>query len=183
MVKIKDIFGSIIIFLIFAMPMILISDMCVVNIKNYDYININETVNATYSNDDISNLTKSRNTYYRHKYYFYDENGNTVSIELYGPKQRYYGRTQHEYKYVIDDTLGDTVTVKDVTIIPTARELAEIMAIAASLLTFPCSVIRSRKNAASTTSGMETFSGDQPAATAIESAPNDTWESPSPIME
>lgn len=99
------------------MPMILISDMCVVNIKNYDYININETVNATYSNDDISNLTKSRNTYYRHKYYFYDENGNTVSIELYGPKQRYYGRTQHEYKYVIDDTLGDTVTVKDVTII------------------------------------------------------------------
>lgn len=117
MVKIKDIFGSIIIFLIFAMPMILISDMCVVNIKNYDYININETVNATYSNDDISNLTKSRNTYYRHKYYFYDENGNTVSIELYGPKQKYYGRTQHEYKYVIDDTLGDTVTVKDVTII------------------------------------------------------------------
>lgn len=117
MVKIKDIFGSIIIFLIFAMLMILISDMCVVNIKNYDYININETVNATYSNDDISNLTKSRNTYYRHKYYFYDENGNTVSIELYGPKQRYYGRTQHEYKYVIDDTLGDTVTVKDVTII------------------------------------------------------------------
>lgn len=99
------------------MPMILISDMCVVNIKNYDYININETVNATYSNDDISNLTKSRNTCYRHKYYFYDENGNTVSIELYGPKQRYYGRTQYEYKYVIDDTLGDTVTVKDVTII------------------------------------------------------------------
>lgn len=117
MSKLKDILGGIIIFLVYAMPIILIIDMCVVNAKNYDYINIKETVNATYSNDDISNLTKSRNTYYRHKYYFYDENGNTASIELYGPKQRYYGRTRHEYKYVIDDTLGDSVTVKDVTVI------------------------------------------------------------------
>ena len=73
--------------------------------------------------------------------------------------------------------------VKDVTIIPTARELAEIMAIAASLLTFPCSVIRSRKNAASTTTGIDTFKGDQPIARAMERAPKDTWESPSPIME
>ena len=57
---------------------------------------------------------------------------------------------------------------------PMARELAEIMAIAASLFTLPCSVMRSRKNAASTTNGMETLRGDQPAATAIDRAPNDT---------
>ena len=45
------------------------------------------------------------------------------------------------------------------------------------------SVIRSRKNAASTTTGIDTFKGDQPIARAMERAPKDTWESPSPIME
>lgn len=59
----------------------------------------------------------------------------------------------------------------------------EIIAIAASLFTFPCSVIRSRKNAASTTTGIETFKGDQPAASAIERDPNETWDKPSPIIE
>ena len=73
--------------------------------------------------------------------------------------------------------------VKDVTIIPIARELAEIIAMAASLLIRLFSVIRSRKKAASTTTGMDTFKGDHPIARAIESAPKDTCESPSPIIE
>ena len=66
---------------------------------------------------------------------------------------------------------------------PTARALAEIMAIAASLFILPFSVIRSRKNAARVTRGMETLSGDQPTASAMESAPKETWDNPSPIME
>ena len=73
--------------------------------------------------------------------------------------------------------------VMEVMIIPMARALAEIMAIAASLFTLAFSVIRSRKNAATTTTGIETFSGDHPMARATDSAPKDTWESPSPIME
>ena len=34
-----------------------------------------------------------------------------------------------------------------------------------------------------TTMGMENHSGAKPHATATDSAPNDTWLSPSPIME
>ena len=71
----------------------------------------------------------------------------------------------------------------DVTTIPTARADADIMAMAASLFIFPFSVIRRRKNAASTTTGIDSFNGDQPIARATDSAPKDTWDSPSPIME
>ena len=67
--------------------------------------------------------------------------------------------------------------------IPTAREPAEIMAMAASLLIFPFPVIRSSKTAAATTTGIETARGAHPKATATERAPKDTWDSPSPIME
>ena len=45
------------------------------------------------------------------------------------------------------------------------------------------SMIRSRKNAASTTTGTETERGDHPMAMAMDSAPKDTWDKPSPIME
>ena len=73
--------------------------------------------------------------------------------------------------------------VREVTVMPSARALAEITAIAASLFTLPFSVMRSRKNAARITTGMDTHRGDQPAATAMDSAPKDTWDSPSPIIE
>ena len=66
---------------------------------------------------------------------------------------------------------------------PAARELAEIMAMAASLFIFPLSVILRRKKAANTTTGMDTPRGAHPAATAMDRAPKDTWDSPSPIME
>ena len=45
------------------------------------------------------------------------------------------------------------------------------------------SVIRSSPSAASTTTGIDTGSGAQPQASAMLSAPKDTWLSPSPIME
>ena len=59
-----------------------------------------------------------------------------------------------------------------VTIIPIASEEAETTAIAASLLTFARSVMRSRKKAAIATIGMENFSGAQPNASATDKAPN-----------
>ena len=73
--------------------------------------------------------------------------------------------------------------VRDVTRIPAESALAEKTAISASALTRLFSATRSRKNAAKTTTGIENHSGEKPQATATASAPNETWESPSPIME
>ena len=70
-----------------------------------------------------------------------------------------------------------------VTIIPIASEEAETTAIAASLLTFARSVMRSRKKAAIATIGMENFSGAQPNANATDKAPKETCDNPSPIIE
>jgi len=65
---------------------------------------------------------------------------------------------------------------------PNARALADMRAMAASLLIRLFSVIRSRKKAARTTTGMDILRGDQPMARAMERAPKDTWDNPSPIM-
>ena len=73
--------------------------------------------------------------------------------------------------------------VNEVTRIPTDSDTAEIIAMAASLFTFALSVILKRKNAASATTGIDSLSGDQPTAMAMDSAPKDTGLSPSPIME
>ena len=61
--------------------------------------------------------------------------------------------------------------------------LAENTAMSASALTRLRSATRSSTNAAATTTGMENHSGENPHATATASAPNDTWDSPSPIFE
>ena len=67
--------------------------------------------------------------------------------------------------------------------IPKARALAEIRAIAASLFKRLFSVIRRGKKPPGQPREFETLRGDQPMARAIDSAPKDTWDSPSPIME
>ncbi len=54
---------------------------------------------------------------------------------------------------------------------------------AASLFTLLFSVSRNRKKAAKATTGRETAKGDHPMAIAMDSAPKDTWDRPSPIME
>lgn len=71
----------------------------------------------------------------------------------------------------------------EVAMTPMARELEEMTAIAASLLIRLELRMRKRKKAASITTGMETFKGAKPKATATDKAPKETWESPSPIME
>ena len=73
--------------------------------------------------------------------------------------------------------------VIDVTITPTASAPVEMSAIAASPFSAPLSFSTSSKNAASTTIGMEKYSGAMLAAQAIASAPKPTCDNPSPIME
>ena len=65
----------------------------------------------------------------------------------------------------------------------TASEEALITAMAASLFQRGLSATRSSKNAAAMTTGMENHSGVMPSATAMASAPKETWLRPSPIME
>ena len=73
--------------------------------------------------------------------------------------------------------------VREMTMMPMARADALVTAMAASLFQRGLAASRSRKNAARITTGMEKYSGVNPRATAMASAPKDTWESPSPIME
>ena len=73
--------------------------------------------------------------------------------------------------------------VRLVTTTPAASDEALTTAMAASAPMRLFSVMRSRPSAASTTTGMDTGSGAQPQASAMLSAPKDTWLRPSPIME
>ena len=73
--------------------------------------------------------------------------------------------------------------VRLVTTTPAASDEALTTAMAASAPMRLFSVIRSSPSAASTTTGMDTGSGAQPQASAMLSAPKDTWLRPSPIME
>ena len=73
--------------------------------------------------------------------------------------------------------------VIDVTITPTASAPVEMRAIAASPLSLPFSFIAKSAKAARMTIGIEKYSGAMLAAQAMASAPNPTWERPSPIME
>ena len=71
----------------------------------------------------------------------------------------------------------------EITITPTASELVEISAIAASPLIRLFPRIRRRRTAATITTGIATASGATFRDAAIARAPNPTWERPSPIME
>ena len=73
--------------------------------------------------------------------------------------------------------------VRLVTTTPMASAEALTTAMAASAPMRLFSVIRSSPSAARITTGMDTGSGAQPQASAMLSAPKDTWLSPSPIME
>jgi hypothetical protein len=66
---------------------------------------------------------------------------------------------------------------------PMARELVEMIAIAASPFMRLFSPRRRRKKAAATTTGIATANGAAFIAVARARAPKPTWESPSPIME
>ena len=71
----------------------------------------------------------------------------------------------------------------EITITPTASELVEISAIAASPLIWLFPLIRRSRTAARITTGIATASGAAFSAAATARAPKPTWESPSPIIE
>ena len=73
--------------------------------------------------------------------------------------------------------------VREITKIPMASAEALTAAMAASLFQWGWLAIRSRKNGAKMTTGMEKYNGVTPSATAMASAPKETWLRPSPIME
>lgn len=78
------------------------------NFGNWDIVNPKETIIATYSNNDISNQIKNNK---ENKYIFYDDENNVKLLNL--PNMDEYSN-DHIYKYEIDDTLGNTVVIKDV---------------------------------------------------------------------
>ena len=84
---------------------------------------------------------------------------------------------------IYDVTSVFSPDVRDVTIIPMARELLLIKAIAASPFMPLKELTRKSKKAATTQTGMETARGAQLKAKAMAIVPNPTWESPSPIIE
>ena len=65
---------------------------------------------------------------------------------------------------------------------PSARALADMRAMAASLLIRLFSVIRSREKSSQDHHRNGYLKGDHPMARAMERAPKDTWDKPSPIM-
>ena len=69
------------------------------------------------------------------------------------------------------------------TIKPTAMAVLDMSAMAASPLMLLRSLNRSRKNAATITTGTATRSGARFSTAATHSAPNPTCDRPSPIME
>ena len=73
--------------------------------------------------------------------------------------------------------------VSEVTMTPIASALDAMSAMAASPLILLLSLMRSSRNAAITTTGTDTASGATFIAIATDSAPNPTWERPSPIIE
>lgn len=73
--------------------------------------------------------------------------------------------------------------VNDVTITPIANDEADTIAIAASLFILPFSANLSKKKAAIITIGIENLIGANPKAIAMDNAPNETCDKPSPIIE
>ena len=73
--------------------------------------------------------------------------------------------------------------VSEAAITPTAIDVLEISAIAASPFIFALSLILMSRNAATITTGTEIFSGATLSAIATHAAPKPTCERPSPIIE
>ena len=71
----------------------------------------------------------------------------------------------------------------EMTITPTARELVDIRAIAASPLIRLLLRMRRSSTAARMTTGIAAVRGARFRAAATARAPNPTWDRPSPIME
>lgn len=106
--EVTEILRAFLILFIIGLLMIIGIKAIIFNFGNYDIVNPKETIIATYSNNDISNQIKNNK---ENKYIFYDDENNVKLLNL--PNMDEYSN-DHKYKYEIDDTLGNTVVIKDV---------------------------------------------------------------------
>lgn len=106
--EVTEILRAFLILSIIGLLMIIGIKAIIFNFGNYDIVNPKETIIATYSNNDISNQIKNNK---ENKYIFYDDENNVKLLNL--PNVDEYSN-DHKYKYEIDDTLGNTVVIKDV---------------------------------------------------------------------
>lgn len=106
--EVTEILQAFLILFIIGLLMIIGIKAIIFNFGNYDIVNPKETIIATYSNNDISNQIKNNK---ENKYIFYDDENNVKLLNL--PNMDEYSN-DHKYKYEIDDTLRNTVVVKDV---------------------------------------------------------------------
>lgn len=106
--EVTEILRAFLILFIIGLLMIIGIKAIIFNFGNYDIVNPKETIIATYSNNDISNQIKNNK---ENKYIFYDDENNVKLLNL--PNMDEYSN-DHICKYEIDDTLGNTVVIKDV---------------------------------------------------------------------
>jgi hypothetical protein len=106
--EVTEILRAFLILFIIGLLMIIGIRAIIFNFGNYDIVNPKETIIAAYSNSDISNQIKNNK---ENKYIFYDDENNVKLLNLYNMDEY---SDYHKYKYEIDDTLGNTVVIKDV---------------------------------------------------------------------
>ena len=106
--EVTEILQAFLILFIIGLLMIIGIKAIIFNFGNYDIVNPKETIIATYSNNDISNQIKNNK---ENKYIFYDDENNVKLLNLSNMDEY---SNEHIYKYEIDDTLGNTVVIKDV---------------------------------------------------------------------
>lgn len=106
--EVTEILRAFLILFIIGLLMIIGIKAIIFNFGNYDIVNPKETIIATYSNNDISNQIKNNK---ENKYIFYDDENNVKLLNLSNMDEY---SNEHIYKYEIDDTLGNTVVIKDV---------------------------------------------------------------------
>ena len=106
--EVTEILRAFLILFIIGLLMIIGIKAIIFNFGNWDIVNPKVTIIATYSNNDISNQINNNK---ENKYIFYDDENNVKLLNL--PNMDEYSN-DYKCKYEIDDTLGNTVVIKDV---------------------------------------------------------------------
>lgn len=106
--EVTEILQAFLILFIIGLLMIIGIKAIIFNFGDWDIVNPKVTIIATYSNNDISNQINNNK---ENKYIFYDDENNVKLLNL--PNMDEYSN-DYKYKYEIDDTLGNTVVIKDV---------------------------------------------------------------------
>lgn len=110
--KIKNNIKPVFYIILMAVIIVLVFDILNVNLKDYDIINPKETINNIFSVQDITTqFTNNDNIYY-----FDDENGYVKSFCFHLPDGIDDSNEYQVYKYKVDNSLGNKIVIKDVTV-------------------------------------------------------------------